>query len=207
MLTPKNRLVLALAGAALCAPLTAMAQAAKPSIQIVSPKDEALVEWGDTLTVEVKTSPAVFKTVMVAIAPFSLEAPLMEPPYRFTFRIPRNVVPGVHYISAIGASLAGEGVGAEIRIDVESPVEPMSIRRAGASVMVIDGTSPRTLVVDGRFADGTQADLTLSKRTKYVSDHPEIATVDDKGHVTPLPRAVPKSSLPTAVYAWRSRLQ
>jgi hypothetical protein len=108
-----------------------MAQTSKPSIEIVSPKEESLVEWEETLTVEVKTSPAVFKTAMVALEPVALLGPLTEPPYRSTIRIPRRIAPGIHYITAIGTSLAGEAVAAEISVDVESPVEPMSIRLSG----------------------------------------------------------------------------
>ena len=72
-----------------------------------------------------------------------------------------------------------------ISINVERPDPPRRLETEppGLSFRAIDGGAYISLY--GFFADGSKVDLTHSTLTKYVSEDPRIATVDESAVVTP----------------------
>lgn len=164
--------------------------AAQPSLRITSPADGTVVHPGDTLIVVVDVSPptGTFQLVfVVGFDPigFSKEA-LNAPPYRFTLNIPRSISPRKYPLTASGFTSPGHPVSSDpIVIAVEREDSPLEISVYPiVADFIMD--QKRYLQVTGRYADGTEADLTQSSQISYVSSAPGIATVGPQGIVTPV---------------------
>lgn len=176
-----NRLRAAVLLSATCA-LTTCQQAA--TLRIASPADGAVVYSGRTFVVTVEASPGVFKRVSV-IGTHSIGSagPLYAPPYQFTLRVPPNTNSGTYYVTAIGVTTSGEGVESEIKVDVERPDPPVTIKNE-LSMLLVDVGHRSLLLVTGTFADGSTVDLTYSSLTTYSSSNSAVAKTGPSAFVT-----------------------
>ncbi len=168
------------------------ALSAQPSLRITSPADGTTVHPGDSLTVAVTASPTEDSFLGVFIgAPDPLGVPFSkvnraQPPFRFTIEVPRDTRPTAYALTAGGVTASRQFVySTPIEILVERADSPVSI---DVYPVIADFTmdQKRYFSVTGRYADKTEADLSQSSRIKYVSEDPEIATVDAQGIVSPV---------------------
>lgn len=116
----------------------------------------------------------------VSGAPGSLSLTAPETPFGFVM------------IAIIGETSAGAAEEVDVSVDIESPQILSSITVVPSTVaLVADGTSSylpafSTLALDviGTLADGTQADIEASTKTRYTVSNPEVVTIDSFGNVT-----------------------
>jgi hypothetical protein len=159
---------------------------AQPTLKITSPADGTVVSSGQTLVVKVGAAPAAFQRVLVVgDDPIGESQILTSPPYEFQLQIPSDIDSGTYSLTAVGIIRIGSPVYSDpITVDIERPDSPQRLRSA-LSTLGFDYVGDNiTLVVTGFFADGSRVDLTHSTLTKYTSDTPTVATVDDQGLVT-----------------------
>lgn len=171
-------------------PFALTACGAWPSLRITSPPDGTTVHPGEKLTVTVEASPGanVVGVLVGGTGPLGLgKADTDAPESRFTFQIPEHAPPNKYYLTATGTLAFPRRLinSKPIIIYVERADSPVSIT---VYPVVADFTmnEKRFLQVTGRYADGTEADLTESSRIRYVSSAPGVARVDPQGIVTPV---------------------
>ena len=99
-------------------------------------------------------------------------------------QIPPHITPGPHRLVAMGVTGPGQGVFTDrITIDVERTDYPLALRIEPSVLGRMRVGDKVPLRVIGTFLDGP-LDLTRSSQTTYVSQSPNIATVDKQGWVT-----------------------
>ncbi len=165
----------------------------QPSLRITSPRDGAVVNPGQSLTVTVEASPtAAFKEVVIIGGdPIGFSQPLSAPPYRFTILIPKNITARQYLLTADGYTVPGKGVSASIRINVERADSPVSLDVYPSSMHLSPGHKG-FLSVSGKFSDGENVDLSKASRIVYTSDTPSVAAVQADGTVTAVASGVAK---------------
>lgn len=164
----------------------------QPSLRITSPADGTTVRRGESLTVVVEASPTerVFQAVFIG-APDPLGVPfsktnLTAPPFRFTIQMPDRIRPGMYALTAGGVTWSRQFVYSRpITILAERTDSPVSIS-VFPPVADFTMSEKRFLQVTGLYADKTTADLTQSSQVRFLSDAPNVATVQAQGIVTPV---------------------
>lgn len=166
--------------------LIAVLARASPTVTITSPDDGAVVEPGQTIVVRVDATPGVFRFVqLIAQAPLRYDQALNAPPYEFQLHVPSDIASGVCALTAVGSIQSGVRVYSRaIHLDVERSDSPKRLKSALSTLGFDYVGDDGSLIVTGVFPDGSSADLTRSRLTKYTSDNPSVATVDARGVVT-----------------------
>jgi hypothetical protein len=77
---------------------------AQPTLRITSPRNGAVVNSGQTLTVSVNASGTFSKVVIVGEGRIGFTKYLTAPPYQFSISIPANMASGMFALTAIGVS-------------------------------------------------------------------------------------------------------
>src|SRR5579872_1438311 len=167
--------------------LGTMLAAQTPLLKIVSPPDGTVVAPGQTVTMEVKVDPMAGITTVSVGGPEEL--PIVglafSPPYRFTFTIPEDMPLQRHIFTAGGDTEEdGEIANDSITLDVEKPNPITSLKVNLDSIRMVEPNEPHAVMVTGTFDDGSKANLTESTRITYISDNPEVATVNSVGEIT-----------------------
>jgi hypothetical protein len=139
------------------------------------------------VTVTVADSPAggFQDVIVVGQNPIGFSQVLTSPPYQFSILIPPDISPRRYAVTADGVIAPGQGATSEpIILAVERADAPTSIY-VEPSVLDFDLTGDDcSLRVVGRYADGSQTDITESLYTTYASNDPSVATVNSTGVVT-----------------------
>jgi hypothetical protein len=163
---------------------------AQPTVRITSPQDGAIVNGGETLIVTVDATPLAFLSVTVGAGCDIAGGQIGRlwtrtvPPYEFPIPIPSDVAPQPCVLIAAGVIGAGrEVVSEEIKVYIERPDSPKLLKNVWPTIILRPPIHRESLMVTGVFADGSEFNLTLSKRTKYVSDAPAVASVTADGWV------------------------
>ncbi len=162
---------------------------AQPTVRITSPQDGAIVNAGETPVVTVDATPLAFHDVTVGAGCDIAGGQIGRlwtrtvPPYEFPIPIPSDVAPQPCTLVAVGA-MPGRGIWSEpIKVYIERPDSPKLLKNVWPSIILRPPIHRESLMVTGVFADGSEFNLTLSKRTKYVSDAPAVASVTADGWV------------------------
>jgi hypothetical protein len=155
---------------------------AEPTLRITSPSSGTVFAPGQTLEITVEATPLAFRAVAV-IGTLGFSQISRAAPYRLQIQIPADTTPGVQRLIAAGYPPDGPAVHSEsITIAVERPDSPLKLESIGGLVLDIGDDWPFS--VTGSFADGSTVCLTHSTLTRYVSDRPSVASVNDEGVVT-----------------------
>ena len=159
---------------------------AGPSLRITSPSSGTVFAPGETVDITVEATPLAFRAVgVIGTLPLGFSQISRAAPYRFQIQIPTDTTPGVQRLIAAGYPPDGPAVHSQpVRIAVERPDSPLKLESAYHPVLDIGEEIP--LYVTGTFADGSTASLTRSTLTRFISDRPSVASVDDHGVVTAL---------------------
>jgi len=157
------------------------------TLQITSPLPGSVVYSGQTLTVTVDLGSTAYQdvTVLGPARGSSTSTALTGPPYRFSIPVPPNTTSGLNPIVVIGIPASGgDAVSSSIRVDVERPDSPQSLKLNLGSLHFGFVGEEGPLGVTGVFADGSLVDLDSSTYITYASDTPSVATADGRGMVT-----------------------
>lgn len=158
-------------------------QLAAQTLQITSPADGTIVRPGQTITVTVIASGA-FQTVAV-LGPLGISSMLSAAPYQFSYPIPKDTRPGRNHIVAVGFITRGEPLYSDpVDLAVERADRPTSVSTEFSTLDFWRVGDFLPLRVIGRYADGSQTDLTESRSTTFRSENPSVATVSAAGVVT-----------------------
>jgi TonB family protein len=119
--------------------LSLSARGAQPTLEIVEPADASVIRPGDTVVVSVRASKTYAEFWLDGDRALNVKgAPAASPPYRFSFRVPGNIIAGLYRVWAIGCNGAALCDRFEpITVDVEPiwPDEPSPVADApGVSV-------------------------------------------------------------------------
>jgi len=164
-----------------------IATAQQPSLQITSPADGAFISVGQALTVNVSAFPSgsVSQVGLLASDPLEGAAPLANGPYQFNLDIPASLPYGRYEIVAVGSDSLGRQVfSPPVSISAEPtiPLEALTVQPIRLKFQFIGQQLP--LLVYGKFADGTIADLTNSDATLFSSTNTQNVTANQTGMVT-----------------------
>jgi len=167
-------------------PTTASVQ---PILAISSPASNAVVNPGQTMTVNV-TSPANVAFVNVGVVaeqPIGISTTLATGlPAQFTLNVPADIACRRYIVTADGTTAAGQDVSTSVTIDVERSDMPTSIRAAHPSIGFEAPGASVPIRIFGSFRDGNVLDVTRSTNVVYQSSDPMVATVSASGEVTAL---------------------
>lgn len=158
-------------------------------LAISSPASNALINPGQTMTVNV-TSPANVTFVNVGVLaeqPIGISTTLTTGvPAQFTLDVPADIACRRYIVTADGTTAAGQDVSTSLMIDVERPDMPTSIRAAHSSIGFEAPGASVPIRILGSFADGKVLDVTRSTNVVYESSDPTVATMSASGEVTAL---------------------
>ena len=170
------------------------------SIQITSPVDGAVVYSGRILTVMVTAEPFAFRSITIFTPDHEHTAVLTASPYRLSFRLPPQIPSGPNRrIVAMGIPMRDDTpVYASIDVDIERADRPHRLVPDPEFAMFRYVGEEYPLDVTGVFVDGLRIGLEKSTYTKYSSDTPSVATVDQRGMVHAV---APGRAKVTATYA------
>lgn len=158
----------------------------KPTLQLLSPTNGTAIAPGQRLTVRA-VARGRFKTVTIlGRDPLISEDARSQPPYVFTIAVPSDAEAGMYFITAVGATMAGEEVESNsVNVEIEradNPVVRVFTSTYGLDLIVGE---KKYLGVTAKFTDGSTDELTGSQKAKLTSENAKIATVDqDNGQVT-----------------------
>src|SRR5882724_296372 len=141
---------------------------AQSTLRIVSPKEDAVFNPGQTVTVIVEATGGPFEEVfIVAGDPIGgSEEELATPPYKFTVNIPREIASDSYILTAEGYTPSRGKVKKEtISIIVERAESPVSLSVGPTSSLVLYPGHGIDLFVTGVFPDGSKATLQKSTLT------------------------------------------
>jgi Bacterial Ig-like domain (group 2) len=157
---------------------------AAQSLRIASPANGTVVHPGDIITVEVEASGGPFKAVLVLPQdPIRWVPAKTGPPFRIQLQIPKQISSGKYSVAVMGGLPAGQPVFSDpVFLDVEQAGRPLSLT-TNLDVLNVSIGEESSLQVQARYANGVQADVTNSAMTTFVSQSPDIATVDAHGWV------------------------
>lgn len=163
-----------------------IAQQPPPQLQIASPADGAIVNPGQTVSVNV-TSPANVAFTQVGIVgpdPLGFSSIATSVPASFSLAIPTEIACGPLMLTAFAATSDGQSAqSATILIDVERPDLPTSLSALMPAIYFESQGEQSPVVVLGTFTDGSVLDVARSSNLSYVSSNTSIATVDSSGIV------------------------
>lgn len=161
---------------------------AQTSVQIVSPTAGTVVNPGQTINITVNVTGGQPSSVIVLGDLVGL-AQTSSAPYKLQLTVPSSVTKiGPLDISA-GAVIGPGNIlySDPVSIDVERPDAPVSISIEGDSLVFDKPGETQSLLVWGKYADGTTANITESSLTTYAiepSYSPAPVTVSSSGQVT-----------------------
>jgi Bacterial Ig-like domain (group 2) len=193
---------------ALVATCVLAAGRAEAQLQITTPASGTVVLAGQTLSIMVNADPSVQGLGVIAEQPLpGIQG--TSSPTAFTLAIPAGLTPGTYHLTAIG-SLSGNLVESPpVAIDVERGDDPVLVRVEPTIIRFTSVGLKVPLRVIGTYADGSQATITGSSRTSYLSHDATVATVSAAGIVTAV--APGKTSVevdtPAANYSIQVRVQ
>jgi len=186
----------------------ATAGRAAAQLQITSPSSGTSVNAGQTLGIVVSAGASVQGLGVIAEGPLP-DVQATASPNQFTLAIPAGLTPGVYHLTAVGSDSGNLVESPQVAIDVERGDDPVKIRVEPAIIRFRSIGEKIPLRVVGTYGDGSQATLTASSRTSYLSHDTTVATVSAAGIVTAV--AAGSTSIevdtPAANYSIQVRVQ
>ena len=154
-------------------------------LRITSPASGTIVHPGQTVVIAVYAHRSVSNVAIVGEDPLGFSQKTNGQGMQFLLTVPSNTTVGSYNVTAMGTGDGGSLVASPpISLQVDLPKSRFTITTE-PSVLRFDApgeTMP--LHVIGRFANGSQSDMTESTQIRYSSKNPQVATVDDQGIVT-----------------------
>ena len=148
----------------------------QPLLRITSPASGSVIAEGQTITTTVSADPSVRVIGVLSDGPFpSLQATSHS--NQFLQAIPTTINPGIHHLTAMGITSAGDVESEPVAVDVEPRYTPVAVN--GDPDLLIPPVGEQVPIrVVGTFADGTKLDVTNWSRTTYSSSYnTQVATV------------------------------
>lgn len=156
----------------------------QPVLQITSPADGSVVNYGQRLAVSVLARPeSLFRAIQVVGEDIGTSHALTTPPFDFALNIPNTVI-GPRRITVKGFTDDNDVVRTSITVNIESPVALNTLDVSPARLHFAFVGETTNLTVIGRFSDGNDLAIRRSSRISYTSNDPGVATVNDEGVVT-----------------------
>ena len=166
-------------------------------VRITSPASVTVVRPGQTIVISVAADSSVEKLALLGQHPLPIGqvvsggAPGVVArglddmrPIEFQLKIPTDIRPGTYHVTAMGSLSGGETISDAVTLDVERAEEPGRIWTEPSTIHFLHAGDQIPLRVLGAFGDGSQEELTKSRKTSYTSANPRVATVSADGLVT-----------------------
>jgi len=139
----------------ICVPLGSLAA---QSLQIASPAGGAVVNPGQTVTVNVSASGTFQEVAIIGQSPIGINQVLNSPPYQFTIQVPNATNPAQYMLTAVAPV---EGINsAPVLIDVERPDSPGSIA-VTPPILNLSIGHLGYLQTDGQFSGGAKVTVSV----------------------------------------------
>ncbi len=158
---------------------------AQQTIMIVSPVTGTRVAPGQTLTVQVSTSPQVsFSAVQLIGENIGVTSPKSSQPYSFALVMPNDII-GLKKLTALGVLSPENAVfSPSIVVDLESNANAIGLSVNFTQIRFRHTGQELSLVVRCDFDDGSNFDITKSSLISYSVADNSVASVDSAGLVT-----------------------
>jgi len=174
------------------------AHAQQASVRIVSPAAGTVVRPGQTVMVSVVADISLENLALIGERPLGVGQVVSESspglvtrgqgeatPIQFKLSVPSDIRAGIYSVTVIGTVASREIVSDSLTLDVEWAEDPVKVWTEPSSMIQFYHIGDRIPIrVLGRFADGSQRELSRSTKTSFTSDDPDVATVSAGGFVT-----------------------
>jgi hypothetical protein len=155
-----------------------------PNLMISAPLSGAIVNSGTTLEVSVAGSGKYTRIGLVSEKPIGSKDIQNRVPARFSILVPRDAVPHVYHLSAVGVTLDERTVwSAPTSIDVERPDLPASLTAEPPALFLESFEVNTQIAVVGTYTDGTALDVSQSSYVTFSTSNPDIVSVRRGGVV------------------------
>ncbi len=176
-------------------PVTSFAQ--QSLLRILPPASGLVARPGQAVMFTVSANSAVQKLVLIGQHPLGMARLTSDGtagmvahgqgegrPLQFLLTIPNAIQPGTYHVTAVGRTSDGVVVSNALALDVERSDEPTRMWAEPSIIQFTHRGDRIPLRVLGAFADGSQAELTRSRNTKFASADPRVASITAGGMVT-----------------------
>jgi IPT/TIG domain len=163
------------------------AQQAQPLLQITAPADGTIVNPGQTITVNVTSSPGVVVSAISVLAedPLDVQDFAASTPAQISVTIPASLDSLRRYmVTAFGLANGQVAKSQTIFLDVERPDQPIDFFVGSDSVDMESQGQQTPIKVFAVFSDGSLFDVTESSNVTYSTSNGSIISVDANGMIT-----------------------
>lgn len=157
--------------------------AQQPTLTITAPTAGVVVHTGETFTVTVEPKGGHFVGVaLIPPSPIPWTLERTEPPFTFTFSIPKTMTPGLYPFVAGGKTDSQQQVNSNrLWVDIERLDQPISVELAANGPYHMRPGDDFPLDVFGTYKNGDRIVLNTSRQTTFVSEDPTVVAIHDYG--------------------------